>query len=174
MGVAHSDGVESTAAVAHHPLHPLAVTLPIGSLVFAFAADIVFLATADTFWTRAAFWLLWLGILGGFAAAALGMIDYLAIKQVRRLGVAHAHAAGNVLAIAVAIANLVVHWVVRTPTLGWLAVALSAVTVGILGITGFLGGELSYRHRIGQIAPENGGRIPEPIPTAVLTHRRHG
>ena len=174
MGIAHDDGIESTAAVMHHPLHPLSVSLPIGSLVFALAADIVFLCTGQMFWTHAAFWLLWAGIVSGLGAAALGMIDYLAITEVRKLKTAHLHAAGNVVAITLATANMVVHWTVPVPPLGWLAVALSAITVGTLGFTGYLGGELAYRYRIGQIASANGGEVPEPIATDRLSHRLNG
>lgn len=170
MGLAHSQGIESTAAVLHHPLHPLSVTLPIGTLVFALAADIVFLLTKDLFWTEAAFWLLWAGIVTGFIAAGLGMIDYLAITEVRKLRVAQLHGLGNIAAVVTAIANLVVHWIVKVPTLGWLAVVLSVATVGTLAITGYLGGKLSYKYRIGQIAPAHGGQIPEPITTSLLTH----
>ena len=65
---------------------------------------------------------------------------------------------------------MIVHWAVPAPTLGWLAFALSAATVGILGFTGYLGGEMAYRYRIGQIAPANGGQIPEPVTTDRLTH----
>jgi uncharacterized membrane protein len=37
-------------------------------------------------------------------------------------------------------------------------VILSAVTVGILGVTGWLGGELSYRHGVGVVARDGGRR----------------
>ncbi len=172
MGIAHGQGIESTAAVLHHPLHPVAVALPIGSLIFALAADVAFLCTGRAFWTGAAFWLLWAGILTGLAAAALGMIDCLAIGEVRKLKTAKLHAAGNAAAILVATANMVVHWVVPDPPLGWLAVILSAATIGMLGVTGFLGGELSYRYRIGQIASQHGGGAPDPIATELLLTRR--
>ena len=170
MGIAHSDGIESTAAVLHHPIHPLSVTLPIGSLVFALAADIVFLFRGEMFWTHAAFYLLWAGIVTGLGAAVLGVTDYLAITELHKLKTAHLHAIGNVAAIGLATANMIVHWTVPVPTLGWLAFALSAATVGILGFTGYLGGEMAYRYRIGQIASENGGQIPEPVATDRLTH----
>lgn len=168
MGVAHGEGIESTAAVLHHPLHPVAVALPIGTLIFALVADIVYLILGQVFWTTLAYWFLWAGIVTGAAAAALGVIDYLAITEVRRLMVAHMHAAGNVVALGLAAANLAVHWVVADPLLRWLPVLLSLATVGTLSVTGYLGGMLSYKYRIGQIAAANGGAIPSFVPTEQL------
>lgn len=87
---------------------------------------------------------------------------------------AHVHAAGNLVAIGLAVANLVVHWIVANPPLGWVAFALSAATVGTFGLTGYLGGEMTYRYRIGQIAPTHGGEIPDGVATQLLTRRSLG
>ena len=48
MGRYHRHGVESTAAIAGHPLHHMLVTLPIGLLIGALASDIAFRVTADS------------------------------------------------------------------------------------------------------------------------------
>src|SRR5690606_11939328 len=54
----YATGSGSAAAVGRHPIHPLLVPLPIGLLMGALVADIVFAMTQDTFWARGAFWLL--------------------------------------------------------------------------------------------------------------------
>lgn len=142
------DGVESRAAIARHPIHPFLVVFPIASLVGALAADLAFLAGGDPFWARAAFILLGTGLLTGLLAGLVGAIDYAGIAEVRRLRAAHLHAGGNILALLLTAANMGVRLESRTAIEG-AGLLLSIAVVLILGVTGWLGGELSYRHRIG-------------------------
>ena len=141
-------GVQSTAAIFHHPLHPLAIAFPVA----APAADIATRATGDRFWNRAGRLLLLGGLVSGMAASAIGMIDYLFIRQVRRLPSAHVHAGGNVPAKALVALNFARRPVDdrSAPDAG--DQALSLATVTLLGLTAWLGGELSNRHGIGMIA----------------------
>ena len=106
MGKSHPHGVESTAAVFHHPIHPMAIAFPVATLMAAPLTDLAARATGDPFWRRAGRWLLLGGLTSGLAASAIGLIDYLAIREVRRLPSAHVHAAGNALAMLLAAANL--------------------------------------------------------------------
>ncbi len=155
MGKPHRHGIESTAAVLHHPIHPMLIPFPIASLVGALVTDVVFWISANPFWAQVSFWLLAAGIVTGLVAAVPGMVDYAAIKEVRRLPSAHVHAAGNVTAVVLAGINLSLRWTdVAAGARGW-GLLLSLVTVALLGVTGWLGGELSYRHRIGVIADES-------------------
>ena len=165
MGKSHSHGVESTAAVFHHPLHPMAIAFPVAALMAVPAADLAARSTGDRFWSRAGRLLLLGGLVSGVAASAVALVDYLAIKQVRRLPSAHVHAGGNVLAMALAAFNLTRRPPSDDRAPDDLDVGLSLATVVLLGFTAWLGGELSYRHRIGAIsddsptATENLGRL---------------
>ena len=155
MGRAHPHGVESTAAVFHHPIHPMVIAFPVAALMAAPLADLAARGSADPFWRRAGRWLLLGGLTSGLAASAVGMVDYLAIGRVRRLPSAHVHAAGNALAMLITAANLA-----RRPRDDSRApdrtdVGLSLATVALLGATAWLGGELSYRHGIGVIADDS-------------------
>lgn len=162
MGKAHSLGVESTAALFHHPIHPLLVPLPIASFVFALVTDLVYLFTHDAFWAQASFWLLVAGVVTGLAAGAVGAIDYTLIPSVRRMQTAQLHAAGNVTVVFIALINLFYRWFDHAGRVHGLGLLLSIATVGLLGITGWLGGALSYKYHVGAVAPENGGVLPEP------------
>lgn len=155
MGKSHSHGVESTAAVFHHPLHPVSVAFPVAALMAAPAADFAARATGDRFWTRAGRILLLGGLVSGVAASAVGLVDYLSIKQVRRLPSAHVHAGGNVLAMALVALNLARRPMDDRSAPDDTDVALSLATVALLGFTAWLGGELSYRHGIGAIAEDS-------------------
>ncbi len=155
MGKPHRHGIESSAAVLHHPIHPMLIPFPIASLVGALVTDLAFWVTTNPFWAQASFWLLAAGIVTGLVAAVPGMVDYFAIREVRRLPSAHVHAAGNITAVVLAGINLYLRWNdVAAGARGW-GLLLSLVTVALLGVTGWLGGELSYRHRIGVIADES-------------------
>jgi uncharacterized membrane protein len=155
MGKTHSHGVESTAAVFHHPIHPMAIAFPVAALMAAPAADLAARATADPFWRRAGRWLLAGGLLSGAAASAVGLVDYFAIPEVRRMPSAQAHAAGNLLGMGLVAANLLRRRPDDRSGPDDVALGLSLATVALLGVTAWLGGELSYRHGVGVIADDS-------------------
>ena len=155
MGRPHRHGVESSAAILHHPIHPMLIPFPLASLVGVLATDLAFWATSNPFWAQASFWLLVAGLVTGLVAAVPGIIDYVAIDRVRRLPSAHVHAAGNATALVLAGISLYLRWAdAAAGARGW-GLVLSVLIVGLLGVTGWLGGELSYRHRIGMIADDS-------------------
>ncbi len=141
------------------------VPLPIGLLVAAFLADIGGLATSDPFWGRAALWLITGGVGFAILAAIFGLIDFVAIAEARRHAVGWVHVVGNLGAVALAIVNLAVRWWNMVPD--WIGLILSAVTVLILVVTGWAGGELAYRYRIGVMA------AGPPDPAASGGHAAH-
>lgn len=154
MGKRHRHGVESTAAILHHPIHPMLIPIPATTLLGTLVTDLVYRSTANVFWAEASWWLLLVGVISGVVAAIPGLIDYLSIQELRRLPSAHVHAAGNLIAIGLAAANLAFRAGGDADvTAGNLV--LSFAVAGILVVTAWLGGELSYRHRIGIIADES-------------------
>jgi FtsP/CotA-like multicopper oxidase with cupredoxin domain/uncharacterized membrane protein len=145
----HTRGVPSTAAIGGHPIHPALVPLPIGLLVGALGADLGAWWTSDPFFARAALWLTAAGVGFGTLAAIPGLIDFLTVERARvhRIGWVHALGNGAVLLLAAT------SWMLRlgdpaTAVLPW-GLALSALTVGLLLVTGWTGGELAYRHMVG-------------------------
>ena len=146
------EAVPSTAAIAGHPLHPSFVPLPIGALACAFATDLAFARTNDPVWAKASRFLLGAGAATGAIAAPLGLVDFLTIEKARKNPAAWAHGIGNVGAIGLTLANLATR--LRDPARGAKrGLVISAVTMGMLLVTGWLGGELSYRDHIG-MAPD--------------------
>jgi uncharacterized membrane protein len=141
--------VPSVAAIAGHPLHPMLVPLPIGAFTFALAADVAYAATRDPFWARASTVLLGTGIATGLAAGALGATDFSGREQVRSHQEAWLHAGGNVAAIGLAAVSLAARRANPERNVVPLGLGLSLLTGSLLVVTGWLGGELSYRHRIG-------------------------
>jgi uncharacterized membrane protein len=145
------EALESTAAIGRHPIHPMLVPFPIGLLIAALGSDLGHWITGDAFWARASLWLVGTGAVAGLAAGAAGLVDFMTIRTVRELRAAWIHFLGNLVAIALA----AVSWIMRLPDPveavlpGGLL--LSLIIAVILGVTGWYGGELSYRYRVGVI-----------------------
>lgn len=148
-----SSGVRSSVHIAGHPVHPILIPFPIAFLVAAAATDIAYLATGDAFWSRASFWLIAAGFLSGALAAIPGLVDFLTIQRARDHLTGWIHLLGNVVALGAALVN----WILRVDRLeGFIepwGLVLSLLTVAILGVTGWTGGELAYRHQIGVTGP---------------------
>lgn len=142
-------GVRSKAAFRGHPIHPMLIPLPIGFLVGAFGADIAYAIARDPFFARAALWLTGLGVVTALAAAVAGLTDFLGREAIRSYREAWLHMIGNVIVVALA----AISWLLRlgdpeAAVIPW-GLALSALwSLGLL-ITGWLGGDLSYRYAIG-------------------------
>jgi uncharacterized membrane protein len=155
-------GVPSTAAVAGHPIHPMLVVFPIAFLVAALATDLAFWGTNDPFWARASTWLLGAGVVMGVLAAVAGLIEFLTISRVRSLAAGWIHFLGNAAAILLALANLL-YRIDEGLGAGVIpfGLILSAVVVAILLVTGWLGGELVFRHRIGVTTDKKAPEVSE-------------
>lgn len=147
---------QSRAAVYGHPIHPFIVVFPIAFLVGTLASDVAFWSTLDAFWSRASTWLLGAGIVMGLLASVAGLIDFLTISHVRSLAASWVHLLGNATAIVLSIWNV---WQrlgdsSRAAILPY-GIMLSPIAVAIYLVTGWLGGELVFRHRIGMIVDKS-------------------
>lgn len=94
------------------------------------------------------FWLLVFGFITGLVAAIPGLIDFSTIKEAREITAGWIHVIGNVIVILLALAN----WAMRLggeTSVNTTGLILSASTALLLLITGWFGGELSYRYKIG-------------------------
>lgn len=151
-------GVPSTVHIAKHPLHPLIVTFPIAFLTGALLTDAAYFFLRDEFWARASFWLIVAGLVGGLVAAATGMSDFLRIGRVREHSAGWAHMVGNIAALALTSANLWLRWddpISRVVPTGLL---ISLFVATLLGVTGWYGAELIYRHKVAVIGNGPNGK----------------
>lgn len=144
-------GVTSTVAIAGHPIHPAVVTLPITFLVAAPATDIAYWLTGDFFWARAAVWLIGAGLVTGILAALVGMMDFIRIPRVRKRTAGWAHMYANVIALVLTVINLGLRWVDPVGNILFTGLITSVVVATLLGISGWYGGELVYRHKVAVI-----------------------
>ena len=152
----------SKAAIGGHPLHPLLVTLPVGSLVLLLVTDIAGRATSNPFWSQASYWLAIAGLVTGVLAALAGFIDFASRPQIRRLSIAWVHFVGNGVAMLLTLWNILLRRPDPVAPVADLEFALSLVVVLILLVTGWLGGEMVFRHRIGLAESVAGGARLRP------------
>ena len=145
-----------SASIAGHPIHPMLVAFPIALWVFSFVADVIFLWRGNTGWEWMASWTLLAGCLAAIVAAVFGIIDYFSIRDKEVSKIAAWHARLNVLALLL----FAVSWYLRrgvdfaNPN-GKLTIpiALSVVGVIVVTISGWLGGELVFKHGVGVHPP---------------------
>jgi uncharacterized membrane protein len=165
MAVSTIGGIESTAKLGQHPIHPMLVPFPIALLVATFACDIVFWASGNPFWANVAIWALGAGVATGAVAAVAGLADFLGNARIRALRDAWHHFIGNAAVLVLAFANLYIRWsaiTVDANVLPW-GIALSAVVTGLLLYTGWKGGEMVYRHLVGVSAVPASAPVPPPV-----------
>lgn len=141
--------VPSVAQIAGHPLHPVVVPLPIGMFVGSFVADLVYARTHDRFWARTAHAMAAAGVGTGLLAGALGATDFLGRDRIRSRGAAWAHGLGNLAAVGLGVGSVLLRRDKHPDVVVPRGLAVSSAIVTILGVTGWLGGELVFRHRIG-------------------------
>ena len=154
---------KSTLRIAGHPVHPMLVAFPIAFLTGAFFTDIVYWQLREAFWAMMSVCLLAAGILTGVMAALAGLTDFLGDRRIRALSHAWQHMIGNLIAILLSLFNLFIRFGdAEAPVLS-LGLPISAAVVLILMFTGWRGGDLIYRHRVGIPDDETGDETGESI-----------
>jgi uncharacterized membrane protein len=152
------EDVPSKAALMGHPIHPVIVPFPIAFLVGALLTDLAFYTTRNEFWALGSMWLVGAGLLSGLLAAIFGLIDFAAVDKVRSHAAAWVHFIGNGIVLLLALVSLLMR--VKDPVAAVipLGMAISIADAALLIVTGWYGGELVYRHRIGL----SSGAVTEP------------
>ena len=116
--------MKSKAAIGTHPIHPMIVPVPIGAFFLALVGDILHLSGRDPNWYH-------------FSSFCIAI--------------------GIVTALLAAVALYAVSWWMRRndAALGngrfSLAMTLAVVAFLMLGVSGWLGGNLAYHHKVGVV-----------------------
>lgn len=149
--------MRSRVAIAGHPVHPMLVPLPIGLLAGSVVADLGYIVTGrDEMWANIAFWTLIGGLLTALFAAAAGLAEYLLMaRRTDAAEMARWHGmlnAGATVLFGISLLLRVDEVAIGGGRFG-AAFALSVVALVALAISGWLGGELSFRKHLG-VAPD--------------------
>ena len=144
--------LRSTFAINGHPLHPMVVPIPIVLFVGALVCDVSFVVDGSAGWAEASRWLLGGGLVGALLAAVGGFIDFAANSAIRELRDAWLHLFANLTLVLIEGVNLILRLPDRTVA-GSFGLALSIAGVLVLLFSGWKGGELVFRHGVGQTGP---------------------
>jgi uncharacterized membrane protein len=142
------EAIASKAAIAKHPIHPMLIPFPIAFLVGTLVADVIYLISHQSFWAQTSFWMNIAGVITGVIAAVIGLVDFFGNVRIRKLLPAWIHLVGNLIVMGLAVVNIFVR--VNNPDIvPNLGIALSAAVALLLVVTGWFGGEMVFRHRVG-------------------------
>lgn len=143
------EDLRSPASIGGHPIHPMLVPFPIVLFLGALATDIAFAVDGSQGWAEASKWLLGAGIVGALLAALAGFADFFGSSRIRELRDAWLHMFANLTAVVVELVNFMLRLGDQSSA-GSTGLALSVVVALILIFSGWKGGELVFRHGIGQ------------------------
>lgn len=143
------DRTESRIAILGHPIHAMSVAFPVALTFCAFGADGLYWWTGDVFWARAALWAAGTGFLFGMFAGLSGTAELLLVSGIRARAAAWTHFIIAVTLLALLGAN----WGYRLggyeqAVLPY-GILLSALSVGVVGFTGWHGGKLVFDYGLG-------------------------
>jgi len=145
--------MRTRAQILGHPVHPMIIPFPFALWTFSLIADLIYyFGSHDYAWVNVAFYTLAGGLVGGVLAAIPGIVDYFSIRDRKASSIAGWHARFNVVALLAFAASFylrtdsgsrMVHGSLTIPVL------LSVLGVLLISVSGWLGGELVYKHHVG-------------------------
>lgn len=137
----------SRASILNHPIHPMLIPFPIALWIFSLTADVIFwLGWGGTVWTDVAFYSMVGGVIGALAAAIPGYLDYRTIEDPAVERTARWHMLLNLSIVMIYAVNIWLRLAMAPGARG--PMLLSVIGVGLLGVSGWLGGELVYVHGV--------------------------
>lgn len=166
--------MSTPASIARHPIHPMLIVLPLGLFITAFLCDIALLTTGNSIYGTVAYYTIAAGIVGALLAAVPGFIDYASLRgrKVKSLGTWH------MIVNLTVVVLFAINFYLRTESgleatggSSTIPFALSLIGVVMLGISGWLGGEMVYVHGVG-VQPEGRLAVDEEGRVAEDTSRR--
>jgi uncharacterized membrane protein len=148
--------MRTPASIARHPIHPMLVPIPIGLWIFSLVCDLFHMGgSPNPAWTTVAFYCMGGGIVGALLAALPGLVDLLSLPAGPRK-TALTHMAINLTVVALYVINF---WMrLQNPGSPGKLVWLSLVTVGLLAVSGWLGGKMVFEHGIAVDVPPGPGQ----------------
>ncbi len=142
-----------------HPFHALMITIPIGAWTASFVFDLVAIfGERPEVFARGAAWLVGIGFVGGISAAAIGLLDWLQLERGTRVRrTATTHALTNVTVLLLMLVSFLVRLAQGFDRFSVGGFVLSLLALLLLVVSGYLGGELAYRHGV-RVADESDQR----------------
>ncbi|MDQ2692299.1 MAG: DUF2231 domain-containing protein [Chloroflexota bacterium] len=152
--------MESKLKLFGHPIHPMLVVFPVGLFVMSVLFDILYLLTRNPDLAIASYYMIVAGLIGGVLAAIFGAIDWLGLPyNSRAWNMGIGHGIGNFVVLGL----FLLTWLRRRDNTDFIpetaTLLLSALGLGLLLVTAWMGGELIYR--LG-VAVDRGANVNAP------------
>jgi uncharacterized membrane protein len=146
--------MRTPASILKHPIHPMLIVFPIGLWIYSFACDLIHLAGASgDAWITVAFYSMVGGLIGALSAAVPGLIDLIYYKggtpPVKKIALTHMTI--NLIVVGLYAVNI---WLraggldVKVASLST-PLLLSIIGVGLLFVSGWLGGQMVHVYGVG-------------------------
>jgi uncharacterized membrane protein len=143
----HSHDAGRAPLIVRPPIHPTLVSFPIACFGGTLLTDITYWRTAEMMWADFSAWLIAAGVILGWLAAIVGIVDLVGRRYVAAPVPAWVYAVGNLIALILATINMLVHthdaW---TSVVPW-GLGLSVTTVIVVLFTTWIGWTALYRRR---------------------------
>ena len=141
--------MRTPASIAGHPIHPMLVPIAIGGFVLSLVADILCaIYNAAPPWPALALYTMVGGIIGALAAAVPGLVDMLSLPPGPIKKTALTHMAINLTVVALYIVNASLRYGADPQNLK-VPFILSIIAIGLLLISGWLGGKMVFEAGVG-------------------------
>ncbi|HET9530345.1 MAG TPA: DUF2231 domain-containing protein [Blastocatellia bacterium] len=144
--------MRTPASVGKHPIHPMLVAIPIGLFIVAFLCDIALITTENRVYGTVAYYSIAAGVVGALLAALPGFVDYTSLRGPRVKSIGTWHMILNLTVVVLFAINFYLRTEPGLDATGgstMIPFALSLIGVVLLGISGWLGGEMVYVHGVG-------------------------
>jgi uncharacterized membrane protein len=145
--------VQSSVAVAGHPLHAMGIHFPIALAIATLGVDIFYWFTGDPFWVRVSLWSSGFAFASAAAAGLIGTAEIILVRGIRIRVASWTHAIAAMMLISI----LGLNWGLRmVDTAQILPHGLLLSILGSLftGLAGWHGGKLVFDHGIGLIVSD--------------------
>ncbi|MBK5198484.1 MAG: DUF2231 domain-containing protein [Methyloceanibacter sp.] len=142
--------MRTPASIAKHPIHPMLVVFPLGLWIFSLICDLIGLSVAaPAVWHTVAFYTMVGGLIGALAAAVPGLIDFLYYKGGASpvYKIALTHMTINLTVVVLYAVNI---WLRTSGQESMkVSVILSVIGVGMIAVSGWLGGQMVHVYGVG-------------------------
>lgn len=142
--------MRTPASIGKHPIHPMLVVFPIGLWIFSLFCDLIGLTVAaPEVWHTVALFTMVGGLIGALLAAVPGLIDLIYYQggkpPVKKIALAHMTI--NLSAVVLYAVNV---WLrAGSPADLSTPIILSAIGVGLIAVSGWLGGQMVHVYGVG-------------------------
>jgi uncharacterized membrane protein len=136
--MAHTHPPYTAAIVAGPPIYSTLAQFPVVCFTLTLLNDLAYWQTENLMWHNFSSWLLFAGLAFGALAALAGIVEFLFSSRARARGPFWPHVIGSLIVLVLAFLNSLVHagdgW---TGVVPW-GLTLSAATVVLMIVTGWL------------------------------------